>query len=555
MTEPDKFFSRIYWALLLGCGLVCLFQIVSMANLSRVWDDAFMYVRYANNIVSQGKASWNPGGEATYGLTSPFYLLVVLAVRSWVSGNAGIIALVSSTICGFGFIGLVLFTVNRYLEAERQIKRVFLLFLFFYLAVSIELFSTHLVSGMDTTFALLYLAGYIYISKNFERDPTTGNSLFMGIWGGFAYFARPDLMLYSFLVPGTMFFFAKEKETRKNSWLVLKITLGILAGQLLLASYYFHSFFPLPFYVKAFKYYGDLIYKNYRQTAGIELSRYFKAYKGLFLIIGAAIFMNPKEWWKNGSSLDKGLLLASLVFILYYRLLVLQIMHLQSRFYYPTLAAVIFLASQGVMAIARKIPYSFKGELKKLPKAITLAAVFFLLPYLFISLIASFANMRRSFSLNILRDSSVMESYRRNWNANWFVLDKFSRLGDDLVIAATEVGCPGVLNPRKTIIDLAGLNETDFAHQGFSADLFFKKYRPDLIYIPHPHYEKMIHELTRHPVFIKDYEYFKRSDISWALLGIAIRKDSRYYPAMRKMILKEIEDRKGKMDFHRNVLL
>jgi len=42
-----------------------------------LWDDAYMFSRYAHNILNNGAIAWNPDGVPTYGATSLLYLAVV----------------------------------------------------------------------------------------------------------------------------------------------------------------------------------------------------------------------------------------------------------------------------------------------------------------------------------------------------------------------------------------------------------------------------------------------------------------------------------------------
>ena len=68
-------------------------------------------------------------------------------------------------------------------------------------------------------------------------------------------------------------------------------------------------------------------------------------------------------------------------------------------------------------------------------------------------------------------------------------------LGDDVVarlpagarIAASAVGYLGAVNPAVTLIDIAGLNDTRIARQGFSMDDLLAR-APDLIWLPHHDY-------------------------------------------------------------------
>ncbi|MGB8644005.1 MAG: hypothetical protein WCF84_02115, partial [Anaerolineae bacterium] len=106
---------------------------------------------------------------------------------------------------------------------------------------------------------------------------------------------------------------------------------------------------------------------------------------------------------------------------------------------------------------------------------------------------------------------------------------------DDMVIATTEIGVLSAANPRKTVVDMAGLNETGFAHDGFSANRLFQEYNPDVIYMPHPDYDVMIAQITTNPYFIAHYEYLPGPSLH-TFLGVAIRRDGRYYAALHQAL-------------------
>ena len=73
-------------------SLACLVQIflVVLARLdqNRLDDDAYMFVRYARNILNHGAVSWNPGEAPTYGLTSLGYLGLVLLLQTILRADA-----------------------------------------------------------------------------------------------------------------------------------------------------------------------------------------------------------------------------------------------------------------------------------------------------------------------------------------------------------------------------------------------------------------------------------------------------------------------------------
>ena len=134
---------------------------------------------------------------------------------------------------------------------------------------------------------------------------------------------------------------------------------------------------------------------------------------------------------------------------------------------------------------------------------------------------------------------NMVDIYRKKWTRAWVCLDRFALLRDDLVIAASEVGLPCAMNPHKVIVDLAGLNERDFAHRGFSADMLFGRYRPDVIYMPHGHYRDMREQIGTHPDFAAGYDYFPGSVLMTGM-GLAIRRDSEFYPVLMKILRESI---------------
>jgi hypothetical protein len=91
------------------------------------------------------------------------------------------------------------------------------------------------------------------------------------------------------------------------------------------------------------------------------------------------------------------------------------------------------------------------------------------------------------------------------------------------------------MNPDKNIVDLVGLNEAEFAQHGFSTEHLFGTYRPDVFYMPHPHYTAMNAAIRSHPEFISGYEVFSAEDLD-AAMGVALRRDGRYYSQLRKML-------------------
>ncbi|HRF94367.1 MAG TPA: hypothetical protein PLZ51_04195, partial [Aggregatilineales bacterium] len=225
---------------------------------------------------------------------------------------------------------------------------------------------------------------------------------------------------------------------------------------------------------------------------------------------------------KRIGAVEMGLIVGMVGYIGYYALFVTQIMPEYQRFYYPTLPIIIWLAYLGALSLTERI-----WAILQLP-----------LVWRFIS-----GNMRLMLIFGVVIISTIAlsntlyEAYRFLYqhetayypphDARWYKLAQFADV-DTITVATTEVGAVAVANFSWRVIDLAGLNDTRFALEGFSADVLLNEYRPDLLYLPYPDYIEMIEAIVIHPNFARDYTYFTAGQIRLPM-GVAIRNDSPAY--------------------------
>ena len=211
------------------------------------------------------------------------------------------------------------------------------------------------------------------------------------------------------------------------------------------------------------------------------------------------------------------------------------------RFYYPTLPALLFLTAQSAIRLIERIPNSIRQEFQGMPGWACFFATLFLVGFLFSPALSVAKLAGKQVMKGKFLSFDVVGNYRDNMARRWFKLDAVSRLPDDLVMATSEVGHPVAMNPKKWIVDLTGLNETAFADNGFSADHLIQTYRPDLIYMPHPHYKGMIEQISGHGIFTEHYTFFSAPALGTAM-GVALRRDSQYYSAMYDIVEGEMAD-------------
>ncbi len=114
------------------------------------------------------------------------------------------------------------------------------------------------------------------------------------------------------------------------------------------------------------------------------------------------------------------------------------------------------------------------------------------------------------------------------------VVANFSQaLPSGTIFAQSEYGYVGAKAPNIHIIDLVGLHDPYFAHNGFSASELINR-QPDLIWFPHYHYTKIIASILNSKEFWEQYDYFPGAFD----YGIAIRKASPKYQEIYNAINK-----------------
>ena len=545
-SKVEGWFNMGFWLAFGCCCLIFSLKVLTLFGVVNLVDDSLMFGRYAGNFLNSGRLSWNPGGPATYGLTSNLFLLVVVPLRLIFTDSPGVVALLSSSFASLAFlillVGLLLSFGRNRLAAKAVILLTFVTFI-----TSSNRLDLHTTSGMDTTFALTCLTAYIWLWKAWEKSPSRTKIITLGVMGGLTFWARPDLMLYTLLIPLAVIVFAATSAQRRSASAILGITLAVLGAVLVFNTIYFHSTLPLPFYAKSLRIYGAAYEAIYNGMAQDLLFNFLNSYRFLIGLIIVGLLLNLKTPWRKLAGVEIGLGTATILFLLYYWGWVIPIMGYDQRFYYPTLPALVWLAARSADTIAESFWFFLKHWLQNPVRrwqvliglvGLGEAAAFW---YCIVAIRTYVpANFSAAIEAHTIGQLSVADTYQalnlsHIWT--WYRLDQFSALPDDLVIATSDVGQPGAMNPRKTLIDMAGLNETDFAHQPFSADLLFKKYQPDLFYMPHRDYVEMLANLTSNQYFQQHYDYFPAERLN-SPFGVAIWRDSKYYQQMLNIMPK-----------------
>ncbi len=499
-----------------------------------VWEDSLMLSRYAHNLATSGQMIWNPGGPPTYGLTSPYYFLsTVVPVAAFVTSKPLAIPMVASLISGLLFFVVMAITLRRLLPGPVVFRHIAMALVAIAMARSATDVATNLISGMDTCFAMLYFSIYIALLRWHSSSLTWLSATLAGFWGGLAFGARPDLLVWTMLVPLAWVLLGSRRQKSLGFGMLL-VSVLVLALEIGVASVYFHSPLPLPFYAKSLQLYPGL--NDYRYTGLLHIVQFLFSYWLLFVLIVLDVLVDARGWWRETSPLVKGLAAGTVVHMSYFLVGVTQIMPAAHRFYYPALPAIIFLAGCATVRLLERVPERWVVAVSQSPAPYRYAAFAIAIlvlpppPPNELSVFGALAHHNFA-SFDLVQEC---KAYLPNF---WFGLDRFSALPSDATMATTEIGHVGAMNLDKTVVDLAGLNDSLFAHHRFSADVFFAHYHPDLIYMPHPGYKAMNVSLEDNPTFQRDYEWIPAAKLGpqW-FMGIALSRTSKYYGEMRTIV-------------------
>lgn len=487
-----------------------------------LFDDAFMYVRYARNLRDGFGISWNPGGPPTYGLTSSLWLLVVLPF-TFLPLEPAVALRLSSFLAGIGAILVMAIAVARHASwpALRSLPVAAV-------AVGIPLlispkFVGNLNSGMDTALALLANAAVVLALLRYLAARTTGRALAVGLASFVAIASRPDSGLCALAAPFLAWAMLPGAKRFEHLLALTILPVALTGAQLIVNQWYYGVPLPLGFYAK-----------SVNNHAGFQSSE-----NALVYLIRATTWMIPYL----------GLLLAALrrdrlayviVFLLpligtlLYLTTVRQVMGFQSRFYLPCLP---YLIVPTILVVDAEIVKNTARVVLGGALSIALLGTAYYLGQPYATRLAT-AHFERSVraapvpvpKLDIAATTPLLEiEYGRAVSA---MSDKIARrLPPGVSMAASEVGELGIALRHGSLLDLVGLNDTRIGTRGFSMDYFIEQ-SPDLVWLPHDDYTGLRAQMLSDPRLFDRYVV-----IAGAFnYGVAIRKASRYRSRIEEIV-------------------
>ncbi len=489
------------------------------------FDDAYMFIRYADNLLAGHGVAWNPGEEPTYGATSLLYLFLVATARGFSMLPMGTLLSVVSSVVALAAVAVIVIAAARSLERPTVIGGLALATLINSILLFHPIYRYHAFSGMDTTLSILMNGLLLWGVMELLRTPARMLTFLVPLLAYGTFLTRPDNGLYALLFPSLAFVLLAPVDRRRIMLLRFWLVVGLLlVGDTLMKGWYFGSPLPLGHYAKKMGYYAG--YVGYKAWNPINYLDVFLKLTGPFLLL-LPLFAVRSRW----RIIVVLLLPVILTFAYYFK--VTQVMGHQARYYMPALPFI-------VVAGTRMLEGYQEGA--KFPAfTVRLAIVLFGL--------SSYEAVRSStnhwYSVNVLQAQQLGQRIRIPKELTATQLPtmgigrarrQVAKIAADFppgtVVAATEVGYLGALASHVKILDLAGLNDRTIATRGFQPDYLFDVQQVDLIWMPHTDYTSMTAKILTDPRFQNGYIFIPGA-FSY---GLAIRRNSPQLEQIRQAL-------------------
>lgn len=536
LKDKSSFFSnpklRVSALVIILAALLLYYISVFRTAGQTTFDDAYMFIRYADNFIHGHGFAWNPDGVQTYGATSILYLVLVITARIIFQGvESG--QLLGALSAGLGLPAIVLtaYTASRY-AASPPLKNSFpwLTVLLTGYLVTAPAYLFHMQSGMDTT--LSFLCNILLISSTlgwvYNKNRYRLFSTLTIIAGYLSFLARPDNLLYAIFFPVLAILFLAPEGRRKRlvhflGWLGILLALDTLVKFIV-----FSDPLPLPFYAKSSGFYEG--YFGTRTWNPIEYLFDFGTLALPFLVL--IVLSSTKQTLKL-----LAVFLFPVILTFAYYFTVVQIMGFEARYYFPALPYLIVLS---ILMLDRSLSSGdTEGEShgKRLVRVMILMLLVTLFSNSTLKTIISDAYKNSQVAATKLYSPrteyttpAAKELPERGTWPMVLAVAKFSKsLPEGTIFAQSEYGFTGAESPHLYIVDIVGLHDPYFAHNGFSVDEFLRR-QPDLIWFPHSDYTKITADILDSQTFWEQYEFYPGAFD----FGLAIRKDSPNYQAIHK---------------------
>jgi hypothetical protein len=503
-----------------AASLAVMFRRVWLMELdSFEFDDAFMFIRYAENLLDGHGYTWNAGDPAIFGVTSILFTWIITLVKGLFGGMMSNSWVLVATALGFALAFLLILQGGMFRTVRSPLlkDRLSLALLTIPFLVLPLIFGFHISTGMETTLSLfLNTAMILAVIRYAQEDGSSWKWLAMAaVTAWLTYLARPDNALTMMLFP--VFYLVALKRFRHLP-VFLGLLILLLAADSLVKFLVFGDVLPLSYYTKKSGFTEGYTAKYFWNP--VKYLTTFTAYTMPYILL---IFAFADR--KHAKILAAFLVPVAMTFAYFFTFD--QIMGFDARLYFPFLPFLIvpaLLVLDDFLVRRRATP-------ARPDRNVLFRRFALLLAFLFLTVYSKyrFINKYESYAIREGNKGAIavpdLEDRRYDREQS---IRKISELlkgfPDDFVFAATEHGYLSGDNPGKRILDLSGLHNYTIATTGYN-DSILAEEQPDLIWMPHQDLTVLHHDVRTGAYFKENYTYIT----GVYAFGCAVRNGSRYY--------------------------
>jgi len=515
--------------MLLVAGLA-IARLVTLARATPTdFDDAYMYLRYADHLLAGQGISWNAGEASIYGVTSLLHLAAVSLVKivfPWLAP-----AWVLQVASGGAAVGFLAALIGTAVLCSRHIRLrgnwIFWASIVLPLVAFREAFAFHASTGMDTMTSALANAVLVFCTLRFADEPDLSRAWPVALASVLAVLARPDNLPCALLCPVLAVWLLAPHPKAKPLVMFGDIAGGLLAALALAEWRLLGSLLPLSFFAKQPWYYG-----GFAGEFGWNPFLFLKVF-GLsaWPFVVALVLFTDRAGLRRAVVLLLPALATMLVLFRFN-----QIMGHLGRFYFPFLP---FFFAAGALEFDAWLGRIHAGRVASpatmLWRAGLAAGVVFI-GSLALSIAADrYSHLAQAQQLvptggfHTLAQPPLPDL--DSWQAAHAIADMAAAAPARTSFAMSEHGLPGALAPQVTIVDVLGLHDPYFAHHGFSAAKLFRR-QPDVIWLPHSAHTQMLRDILDSEEFWKHYAFYPDAFFH----GIALRTDGPNFACLAELL-------------------
>ncbi len=520
----NKVFSS---GIILASILVLLRRVWLMELDTFEFDDAFMFIRYAENILAGHGFTWNPGEPLIYGNTSILYTYLV-AINKWLFGGflSNTWILISTTLLfGLAFLIVLQMGLYKFAKSEWLKNRLMIGISTIPFLVLPMIFGFHISTGMESTLSLFLNTLFIFsILTLYKKENTNLISFVLPVIIGYLLFlCRPDNALVVGLFP--LLLFASKKRMKHILYFGGLLFVIILIDSII-KYISFGEVLPLSFYAKKSGFSDGYTAKYFWNP--VRYITQITAYMMPFILV---MFLFVR---KRYIGLIAAFFAPLIITFLYY-LTFDQIMGFNARLYFPFIPYFIIPA---FIILDKETARIKNGEFGVWNYNHLVTKTALLIVFLFLTVFSKyrFINKYESYAIKAGNKNAIavqnLEDRKYNREVSIKLISALLKVfPDDFVFAATEHGFISGDNPKKKILDLSGLHNYEIAKNGYSEKVLIDS-KPDLVWMPHQDLTVLHHDIRSGSYFKENYEYLTNV----YAFGCAIRKDSKYYYELKQKV-------------------